>query len=315
MTFSSTLKLVVFPRKWTAMACMASAMVIVGSAMVFGKIITQAFPVFLASGIRFAIASALMLPLLKLKEKKIIPFSRKDIFFLVVMAFCGQFVFTVLVLLGLRYTSAIDAGIITSTSPAMMVALSFLFLGERPQLLRWAAVGIVVAGVVCVNLGGILGPGADTYAMTGAGRLVGNLMMVGAVAGEAVFLLMRKQISAGVSNLALATWLCVTGMILFLPLALWQAWDFNFAAVSPGAWWAVAYFGAVFTVVAYLLWFSGVSRVSGTTAGLFSAVMPVSAVVLSSVFLKETFTAFHGLGICLILSAIVMMAVLKKSGR
>lgn len=181
------------PSKLSAWACLSAAMVIVGSSMVFGKIITTAFPVFLASGLRFAIASALMLPLLKLREKRVLSLARSDVLPLVFMAFCGQFIFTVLVLLGLRYTSAIDAGIITATSPAMMVGLSFIFLGERPGAVRWAAAGLVVAGIVSVNLSGLSGSAGS--GITGVGRLAGNLMMVGAVAGEAVFLLMRKRIS------------------------------------------------------------------------------------------------------------------------
>ena len=295
---------------WYAWACLSAAMVIVGSSMVFGKIITQTFPVFLASGLRFAIASALMLPLLKIRGKRVVIPTWKELAGLAFMAFCGQFVFTVLVLLGLRYTSAIEAGIITSTSPAMMVGLSFFLFKERPGLLRWAAVGLVVVGIVSVTLGGSSGaPGGSGVVYTPAGRLAGNLMMVGAVAGEAVFLLMRKRIPSRISNLALTAWLCFSGMVMFLPFALYQALDFDFTAVSPGAWGAVAYFGAVFTVVAYLFWFSGVSRVSGTTAGIFTAVMPVSAVLLSSIFLKETFTLYHGLGIVLVLAAILIMAL------
>lgn len=300
--------------KLSAWACLCAAMVIVGSSMVFGKIITHTFPVFLASGLRFAIASALMLPLLKFREKRVFTLARKDVLSLAFMAFCGQFIFTVLVLLGLRYTSAIEAGIITSTSPAMMVGLSFCFFGERPGAVRWMAVGLVVAGIVSVNLGGGPGEGLSGGGYTTGGRLAGNLMMVGAVAGEAVFLLMRKRISPRISNLALTAWLSFTGMVMFLPFALFQAWDFDFSAVSPGAWWAIVYFGAVFTVVAYLFWFSGVSKVSGTTAGIFTAVMPVSAVILSCIFLKETFTLYHGAGILLVLSAILIMA-LVPGGR
>lgn len=104
-------------------------------------------------------------------------------------------------------------------------------------------------------------------------------------------------------------------MVLFLPFSLYQAASFDFSAVSARAWWAVAYFGAVFTVVAYLFWFSGVSRVSGATAGIFSAVMPVSAVILATIFLDEAFTLFHGIGIALVLSAILMMALVPEQAE
>jgi hypothetical protein len=41
-----------------------SAMTVVGSSVVFGKVITAVFPVFLASGLRFGITFAVMMPVL-----------------------------------------------------------------------------------------------------------------------------------------------------------------------------------------------------------------------------------------------------------
>lgn len=285
-----------------AWANLSLAMIIVGSSVVFGKIITYSFPVFLASGLRFAIASAVMLPLLLKYEKNVFHLSAKDFWRLLIMAFCGQFVFTFLLLLGLRYTSAIEAGIITSTSPAMMALVTFIFFREKPGLYQLIAIAMVVAGVIMVN--GFIGVG--TVSMP-ARHLFGNILMIGAVVGEAFFLLMRKRISSDISNLALTGYLCFLGFVLFLPLSVYEARSFDFSAVSPGAWGAMLYFGAVFTVLAYAFWFQGVSRVSGSTAGVFTAVMPVSAVVLSCFFLKEPFTLHHALGGALILSAILLM--------
>ncbi len=288
--------------KLYAYANLSLAMIIVGSSVVFGKIITNSFPVFLASGLRFAIASAVMLPLLLKYEKKLFHISGKDLLNLIAMAFCGQFVFTFLVLLGLRYTSAIEAGIITSTSPAMMAVVTYLFFREKPGIHRMIAIGMVVAGVVIVNgfvdFKTVSIPTHHTF---------GNLLMIGAVVGEAFFLLMRKRISSDISNLALTGYLCFLGFIMFLPLSLFQAISFDFSGVSPLAWGAIFYFGAVFTVLAYIFWFQGVSRVSGSTAGVFTAIMPVSAVVLSCLFLKENFTLHHAVGGVFILFAIFLM--------
>ncbi len=288
--------------KFYACVNLTLAMVIVGSSVVFGKVITQTFPVFLASGLRFAIASAVMLPLV-IREKNLFKVSKSDFLRLVFMAFCGQFVFTVLVLLGLRYTSAIEAGIITSTSPAMMVVVSFLLFRERPGIWQTIAVCLVVVGILHVN--GLLGSPAVPVS---SDHILGNLMMVGAVVGEAFFLLMRKHISLKISNLALTGYLCFAGLVMFLPFSIYQGLSFDFKAVGAGGWGAILYFGAIFTVLAYIFWFQGVSRVSGSTAGAFTAIMPVSAVVLSCLFLKEAFTLTHGVGITLILVAIFTLS-------
>ena len=294
--------------KFYAYGNLSLAMIIVGSSVVFGKIITHSFPVFLASGLRFAIASAVMLPVLLKYEKKLFQISGKDFINLLAMAFCGQFVFTFLVLLGLRYTSAIEAGIITSTSPAVMAGVTYLFFREKPGIRGMIAIGMVVSGVVIVN-GFVDGKTVSIPTH----HMLGNALMIGAVMGEAFFLLMRKRISSDISNLALTGYLCFLGFILFLPLSVFQAVSFDFSNVSLTAWGAILYFGAVFTVLAYVFWFQGVSRVSGSTAGVFTAVMPVSAVVLSCFFLKEELTLHHAVGGTLILFAIVLMAKIGKN--
>ncbi len=294
-------------KQMTAYANLSLAMIIVGSSVVFGKIITHSFPIFLASGLRFAIASAMLLPIMIVTEKKLFQLSREDFFHLLFMAFCGQVIFTFFVLLGLRYTSAIEAGIITSTSPAMMAVVTWIFFREKPRKTQVVAIAMVVAGVIIVN--GIFNLDRASAASS---HLFGNLLMVGAVVGEAFFLLMRKRISDKISDLALTGYLCFMGFFMFLPLSIWQGLGFDFSTVSRTAWFAMIYFGAVFTVLAYLFWFKGVSRVSGSVAGIFTGLMPVSAVALSCLFLKETFTMYHAVGGGLILVAILLMALPQK---
>jgi len=53
------------------------AMAIVGSSAVVGKLLIASFPVFLGAGLRFAIASAILLPMLIRSEKGIPPITRK----------------------------------------------------------------------------------------------------------------------------------------------------------------------------------------------------------------------------------------------
>jgi drug/metabolite transporter (DMT)-like permease len=281
---------------------LGAAMAIVGSSVVFGKTIVAAFPVFLASGLRFAIAGLLMAPIVFKTSKDWRILTKKDWCILVLMALTGQVIFTVLLLLGLKRTSAVEAGIITSLTPAAMAAVSWMLLREKLNPRTILGIALAVLGVLAVN--GLLvpsGPAAPTN------HLWGNLLVLGAVMGEAFFLLLRKTIPPSISSLTLSGLLSMLGFIMFLPLALWQAVGFDFSKPDLWDWGAIAYFGAVFTVVAYILWFRGVAQVKGTTAGAFSAVMPVSAVILSTLFLGETFTWTHALGILLVLGSIGLL--------
>lgn len=292
--------------KVDAYICLSLAMIIVGSAVVLGKMIVMQFPVFLASGLRFAIASAIIWPIIRTKEKDKAPMiSRRDWYIFTLMAFFGQFVFTVLMLIGLKFTRAMEAGLITSTTPAFMAAVSFLLLKEPLNVRKIGGVCLATFGVVVVN--GLL-PQFQQFSGSGIG---GNLLICGAVAGEALFLLLAKKLSVQVSNLRITGILSFLGLLMFLPFSLVEAFSFSFTAVSFRGWLYISYFGAVYTVAAYLLWFRGVAKVPGSTAGVSTALMPVSATVLSAVFLAEEITASHVLGIVCVVVSIIIISLQK----
>ena len=126
--------------------------------------------------------------------------------------------------------------------------------------------------------------------------------------------MLKKKLPESVSTLATTGILSLLGMVMFLIPALYQASSFDFQNTGWGDLCAIFYFGAIFTVVAYLLWFQGVSRVSGGTAGVFTAVMPVSAMLLSILFLGETATLSSLVGIGFVVTAIFLMTVSPVNG-
>ena len=109
---------------------LGTAMLIVGSSVICGKVITQDFPLFLASELRFLIATIIFLPF-GIYRRTLLQLPRHDWLLLISMAFCGQILFTILLLLGLRYTSGVNAGTLTSTTPLFMALFSFFILKER----------------------------------------------------------------------------------------------------------------------------------------------------------------------------------------
>ncbi|MCK9240861.1 DMT family transporter [Desulfocurvus sp.] len=279
-----------------ACLCLALAMAIVGSSVVAGKLLVAELPVQLASALRFACAALVLVPLLLLREgwPRV---SARSLAVMLAQAACGGLLFNVLLLQGLRATSAGAAGIITSTTPAAMACTAFVLLGERPARRTLAGVALSVAGLAAVNLQGMA-------QNAGGAALGGNLLVLGAVLAESLFLLLRKAVPEPLSPLAVSTLMTVFGLGLFAPGALAQARGFDFAALDATSWAVVAYYGLVVTVAAYLLWFRGVTRVGAGTAGVFTAVMPVSAVGLSALVLGEAPGPGHLAGAGLVLAGI-----------
>ena len=56
---------------------------------------------------------------------------------------------------------------------------------------------------------------------------------------------------------------------------------------------SIFYYAIVVTVIAFILWFQGVSKVPASTAAVFTGIIPISAVFLSVIVLSEPVSLRH----------------------
>ena len=278
------------------------AMVIVGSSVVAGKIMIQELPVFQASALRFVLALAVLVPLLYAREGGFPRLSRRSVLLLAVQALFGSFLFTAFLLHGLRLTSPASAGIITSTTPAWMGLMAWLFLKDRPKPAALAGISLSVAGILAINMV------SSSPGQTGPHAPWGNLLVLGAVLFESLFLLLRKTVREPLSPLAASTLISLFGLLWFLAPALVETARCPLSGISATGWLSVAYYGLFVTVLAYLFWFAGITRVSASTAGVFTGLMPVSALALSALVLGEPLRFAHMAGCALVLAGILCIS-------
>jgi drug/metabolite transporter (DMT)-like permease len=277
---------------------MIGAMIIVGSNIVAGKLIANGFPLFLASTLRFALASVLLLLLVLRIEKQFPRITRKDLLSIVLLAFFGNFLYSIFLLYGLKLTSATESGIISGTAPIVTTVLAYVFLHERLSQKKIVSLLLVILGIIIINLNGNT-PSSEMH------LVIGDVLIGGSVIGEALWTLLGKTVSSKVSPLILAALTTFCGFLLFLPFGIFEAINFPFQSLSMSGWLVVVYYGSVGTVGAYLLWYQGMSKVPASTAGMFVGVMPVSTVILSYILLREPFQWIHMLGILCVLAALV----------
>jgi drug/metabolite transporter (DMT)-like permease len=95
---------------------------------------------------------------------------------------------------------------------------------------------------------------------------------------------------------------------MFIPFAIRELPGFDLAQTRFSGWIALVYSAVLVTVVAFSLWFSGLQRVPANRAGIFTGMIPVSAVVLAAILLHERIGWPHVFGIACVLVAIVLIA-------
>ena len=168
------------PSRPVAYACLALSMSLVGSYVALSKPLAAAFPVFLLAWLRFGIGGLAMLHWLRKPagEPPLAPRTRRLLF---LESFLGNFLFSVCMLFGVSMTTAVAAGVVMSSIPAVVAVLSWLFLRERIGARSAAGIACAALGIALFSLD----KGATLGSEDASRALLGILLVFGAVVWEA----------------------------------------------------------------------------------------------------------------------------------
>lgn len=280
---------------WRAYALLAASTSLVGSYVGLSKLLVAAFPVFLLAGLRFGFAALLMLPWLK-KPAHEAPLDARSRWLLFLESFLGNFLFSICMLYGLRQSSAVVAGVILAGIPAAVALLSWAVLRERLGGRTLAGIACAVGGIALVATG--KQGGADT-------TLVGALLLIAAVFCEGCYVVIGKQLTAGLGPKRISALINLWGLALVAPLAIWQGLSFDFGAPRVLDWGLLAYYSATASVITVWLWMAGLQGLPAAKAGVFMVFLPIST-ALVGLALGESLSSQQALAYGLALAGVVL---------
>ena len=281
-------------------------MALVGSYVGLSKLLVLVFPVFLLAWLRFGIAAIAMAGWTRraLGEAGLSPHDRKLLF---IESFFGNFLFSICMLFGVAMTSALAAGVIMAAIPAVVALLSRVFLHERIAPRVAAGIACAVGGIALVSASNHAGAGnAAGNAAGTSGSLLGNLLLMGAVTCESIYVVVGKKLTGNVSPKRISALINLWGLALVTPFGIWQALSFDFSAVPQASWWLLVGYAVAASMVTVWLWMTGLKQVPASSAGIFTVLLPMSAAAVGVVFLGERFSAVQAAAFGLALAGVVL---------
>lgn len=232
--------------------------------------------------LRVAGATALFW-LIRLFTKNREKVERKD---LVRMAVCGLFGVAVNQLFffhGLNLSSSINAGIIMTLNPIMVVVLSYFILKEAITTYR-------VAGVLL----GATGAGLLTLASSSENPelAIGDLFLLINAASYAVYLVLVKPLMAKYRPITVITYVFLFGLIYvsLFPPTLQDLAQTDFSLLQGAALGKVLYVIIGVTFLAYLLTVYGLSKLSPSVSSAYIYTQPVLVIFFAIFFAYIGFT-------------------------
>lgn len=281
------------------------AQIMVGFNIVLSKYIISSIPVLVILMLRFPLAAVILLPLHWLTPASKLPLShyfsqltRRDWFFIFAQALCAGVFFNAFMLLGLYYTDANIAGILTSALPAIIAVMSWIILGEKISGKKAICVGFATIGIViiaCDKLNGI----SSTHSFLGDAFILISLLP------EAAYYILTKMHVSPLPVFLLSSLLNgINAIVLLLGLGFinWQALEIRTMD------WAILISLGLTSGFFYVFWYYGCQKVDGVMASLSTAVMPLSTVLIAWMLLGERLTLVQALGMAMIVLSIAVYA-------
>lgn len=204
------------------------------------------------------------------------------------------------------------ASIFNATTPIWTVILAtILTADEKVTAAKLAGIFMGIVGIVVM-----IGPGI----LTGlGGPLWAELAVITATISYAFASILAKRFK-GIPPTVTATGQMTASTLIMIPVVLLHDGMPHLDGISLGVWSAILGLGLLSTAFAYILFFSIVKASGATNASLVTLIVPVSAVLLGTIFLNEKLAVQDIAGMALIALGLLIidgriLALSRKPNR
>jgi drug/metabolite transporter (DMT)-like permease len=217
--------------------------------------------------------------------------------FLLAMAASGIALNQLTFIGGMARTTVAHTGLIVALGPVMVLTIAVVTGMEALTAWKFAGMLIAFAGV------GIL---TADKAGQGGSHWIGDLILLVSTLVFAIYWILMKEVANDFDALSLSTLTFGLGAIMMLPFCAHAVVATNWAAISPVAWWGLAYLVAFGSVISYLLFAYVMTKLAASRAAAFNYLQPVIASGLGIWLLSERLTSKVLIGGALILAGVYL---------
>ena len=248
--------------------------------------------------LRITVAALVFALLLLIKDRSGFRIALRDLPLFLGLGFGSILFFTVCYFSAITIMPLSTAAILLYTSPIWIMLMSVLFFRERLNRIKLIALALAFAG--CVLVSGISGEGLT---------LTGLLLGLGSGIGYGLY-----SILGTIALRKYSPYTVTTYTFLFAAAGSWlvcgaadMTTKFSAADNLIGLLLFCVLTGLVTAVIPFLAYTLGLRTVEASRAGILATIEPLVATLVGIVVFSEPLTLLSGLGIVLILAAVVLL--------
>ena len=231
-------------------------------------------------------------------------------YFILSQGLLGVTGFNSLIYMAMQTTTAINAVLVNSCTPIIIVLISWVMYNDRLRFRQCLGVAISLCGVILIITRGNL---MTLYHLQ---FNTGDILVFLAATLWAQYSANLKKYPQGLHPLAYQIAIVLVGLTFLLPLYIFEISAGKTLHLTTSSVITILYVAVFASVLAFIFWNRAVAELGANIAGPFIHLMPVFSTILAVIFLGESLTKNHVLAILLIFGGIFMTTfrVKKRSG-
>lgn len=286
-----------FFQKFGGRLALFGANLIWGTSFLFTKLLLIYIPPVTVAFIRFVIASFILTFYIKIfKKEKMIIFQR-DILNLVMLGLFGITIYYYGENTSLQTITISSASLILSLIPAVTLILSVVVLGEKVFWFNVLGVIIAFVGASFIIL-------KDTNLYELSKFEVGYIYILIATLSFSIYSIIGRKVMLKRSAIHTTAFTFIFGSILLIPFVFYEISSLSIRADLSKIALNLLYLSFVCSIGGYFLWNWGLKQINPGRASIYLNIIPLTAVLLGTLFLGEKITLGIVIGGGLILSGI-----------
>ncbi|MCF8062822.1 MAG: EamA family transporter [Deltaproteobacteria bacterium] len=291
-----------------AYAALSGAVVFWGLSFVATKVALETIPTFTLIFFRFGLAGLLFM-VVSAARGGLPRLTRRAHFKLFLMAVFEPGLYFYFETVGLQHTTAPKAALIIATVPVAVLVFARVLIGERIRLFSLIGILVSPAGI------GVLITGDPRFRWALGNHLVGDLLIIGAVVTAALYMVGARDLGRDYSAWDITCFQILYGALFYAPMFLVEMSGMDWTAVSGSSLLAAVYLTVFATVVAFLCYNYGLTRIQASRASVFINGIPVVTAVAAWAVLGERLTVLQAWGGGMVLFGVWMANALGRPGR
>lgn len=276
--------------EWAMLLALATVW---GGSFFFNGIAVRELPVFTVVVSRVALAAIILLVLLRLRGERM-PRGRRVWAAFFGIGLLNNAILFSLIVWGQQHIASGVASILNASTPIFTVVLAHLLTSDERMT------GGKFTGVLIGFVGVAVMIGSDALRDLGVHVVAQFICLAGAVSYAFAGIYGRRFRAMGISPMSTATGQVVASSLILLPVMMVVDQPWMLPVPSLTAIGALIGVAAISTALAYVLYFRILATAGATNLLLVTFLIPVSAILLGTLFLGEVLLPRHFAGMALI---------------